>query len=448
VSRERKREIIDAIASGTATRGPVHAELDLTDRCNIACYFCNQQDTRTSSQIPIDRAKALIDELAETGLRSVRLSGGGDPLFHREILEVLDHLQARGIVVDNVTTNGVALTEDVARRLVDNEAREVIVSLNTVDPDAYHRMMKVKPALFDKVVANVRHLVEIRGDAPRPAIVIQYLLDRENIARLVDMYDLARSMGPDRITINAVLEIPRERIDRERLLRPEDREMARPLVEELFRRDREDRYLQIDFAISGWNEMMQEAKEATGYEPANLFPIAPSFREENADCFFAWYTTTVTGNGNLHPCCLLINPDIEPLGNINASSFAEQWNGPSFQQMRREMRDVLLSPDPVDWDPERFGKIKEPCVKRNLCWLKNMYFRGDDEFYRELGEALAIAREADRQRANARALKKKFRAFVDRHPGLRGSWDRLRNGTRPIRRWVSQKTGLGLTEQL
>src|SRR5918995_4610611 len=122
VSRERKREIIDAIVANRPTRGPVHAELDLTDRCNVACYFCNQQDLRTKESIPLPRLTDLIDELVEGGLKSVRLSGGGDPLFHRDILPTMDHLARRGVIIDNVTTNGVALNAEVARRLVDGKA--------------------------------------------------------------------------------------------------------------------------------------------------------------------------------------------------------------------------------------------------------------------------------------------------------------------------------------
>ncbi|HEX3578834.1 MAG TPA: radical SAM protein, partial [Thermoanaerobaculia bacterium] len=235
VSRERKREIIDAIVANTPTTGPVHAELDLTDRCNVACYFCNQQDLRTKEQIPIQKTTELIDELASTGLRSVRLSGGGDPLFHREINDVLAHLAKRNIVVDNVTTNGVALGREIAEYLVQNKAREVIFSLNAVDAADYARMMKVKPALFDKVITAIKTLVEVRGDSIYPSIVTQFLLDRSNITRMVEMYDLGRSLGVDRIAMNAVLEIPRERIDRELLLRPEDAELAEPYVEEVLR---------------------------------------------------------------------------------------------------------------------------------------------------------------------------------------------------------------------
>ena len=77
VSRERKREIIEAIAANRPTRGPVHAELDLTDRCNVACYFCNQQDLRTKESIALPRLTELIDELAPIGLPLICAGGVG-----------------------------------------------------------------------------------------------------------------------------------------------------------------------------------------------------------------------------------------------------------------------------------------------------------------------------------------------------------------------------------
>ncbi len=195
VSRERKRDIIEAISANRPTAGPVHAELDLTDRCNVACYFCNQQDLRTKDSIPLPKLTDLIDELAGNGLKSVRLSGGGDPLFHRDVLNVMDHLASRNVIIDNVTTNGVAMTTEVATRLVKNQAREVIFSLNAADPADYARMMKVKPALFDKVVENIKNLLAIRGDSIYPSVVIQFLIDKHNVDRIVDMYELARSIA-------------------------------------------------------------------------------------------------------------------------------------------------------------------------------------------------------------------------------------------------------------
>lgn len=163
VSAERKRELIDSILAGALTAGPIHAELDVTDRYNAACYFCNQQDVRTALQIPFERLVALIDELSGNRLASVRLSGGGDPLHYKGIVALLDHLARRGVILDNLTTNAASLNAEVAERLVAHRAREVNVSLNAADGADYHRMMQVKPAIFDRVLANTRRLLTRRG---------------------------------------------------------------------------------------------------------------------------------------------------------------------------------------------------------------------------------------------------------------------------------------------
>ncbi|HEX8254404.1 MAG TPA: radical SAM/SPASM domain-containing protein, partial [Thermoanaerobaculia bacterium] len=447
--RERKREIIAAISENRATRGPVHAELDLTDRCNVACYFCNQQDLRTKESIPLPKLTDLIDELVDGGLKSVRLSGGGDPLFHRDVIPVMDYLATKNVIVDNVTTNGVALTPEVATRLVNNKAREVIFSLNAADATDYARMMKVKPALFEKVTTNIKNLVATRGDSIYPSIVIQYLIDKTNVHRLVDMYDLGRSLGVDRIAINAVLEIPMERIDRDILLGPNERTIAEPLVEEILRKDLDAGILQIDFAIAGWNEMLQGARDRIGAPAHNMYPIAPSFKTENGGCFFAWYTAAITGNGDIRPCCLLLNPSVKPLGNIHdGQTFTQHWNGPAFGKMREEMRDVMLSKNKLPYSPQRFEILKEPCVTDGLCWLKNMYFRGDAEFYAELDEKLTAARKKEMSmiRGTHKGRRLAINLFVQERPKLKKAWDWFRESSRPMRKVVKSRLGINITD--
>jgi len=415
IDQARKRDLIAAIAKGRATRGPVHAELDITDRCNVACYFCNQQDVRTKEQISLAHLVRLIDELVEGGLRSVRLSGGGDPLFHSAVLDVLDHLHRRGIVIDNLTTNGVLLGPEVARRLVERRAREVIFSLNAVDADDYRRMMKAQPRTFQRVVDSIRGLVEARGESSYPGIVIQFLIDRENYRELPRMYDLGRDLGADRIVFSVVLEIPLERIDREILLTPEDAERVRPFLEEILRRDRDAHLLQLFFPIANWNVMVERLKAAVAYGPEpSLVPTASSFREENGHCFFGWYTATIRGNGELYPCCLLMSPGYEPLGNAVNGRFVDHWNGPAFERLRREQREVLLAGEKAAFDETRFRTIRRQCVDPGLCWLKNMYFRGDEQFYADLGRALEKARRPWRLKKRVRGVAGRLRRAAQR----------------------------------
>ncbi|HEY0141261.1 MAG TPA: radical SAM protein [Thermoanaerobaculia bacterium] len=448
VSRERKREIINAIVANEPTRGPVHAELDLTDRCNVACYFCNQQDLRTKEAIPLPKLQSLVDEMAGSGLKSVRLSGGGDPLFHRDVVGLLDHLAARNVIVDNVTTNAVALTEEIARHLVANKAREVVVSLNAADRDDYARMMKVKPALFDKVVENVQRLMAIRGEAMHPGVVVQFLVDRRNLERAVDMYDVGRRMGVDRIAFNAVLEIPRDRIDEDLLLQDDDAARAEPVLRELLRRDAEAGLLQIDFPFPQWNDVLTKLRAELAVPEENALAKSTAFREDNGGCFFAWYTAAITGNGDIRPCCLLLNPDVKPLGNVHeTATFAEQWNGPAFATMRSEMREVLLMKSRVHYSKRKFEVLEEPCVTRGRCWLKNVYFRADEEFYTELGTALDEMRAKEiRLFGDRQQRRRAITLFVQSNAPLKKTWDWIRESSRPIRIFVKKRLGVNVTD--
>jgi hypothetical protein len=309
-------------------------------------------------------------------------------------------------------------------------------------------MMKVKPALFDKVLDNIRNLVAVRGDSIYPSIVIQFLIDQKNLSRIVDMYDLGRSLGVDRVAINAVLEIPMDRIDRQVLLTPNDRYAAEPLVEEILRRDRDAGILQIDFAIAGWNEMLQGVRQRVDTPAHNMYPIAKSFKQENGGCFFAWYTAAITGNGDIRPCCLLLNPTVKPLGNVHDGKFADHWNGPEFAKMRDEMREVMLMKNRIPYSEGRFEILKQPCVTDGLCWLKNMYFRADEEFYAELDEKMEAVRKKEIRFVfgSNKARKRAIELYIQEHPKLKNSWDWFRDNTRPMRVFLKSRLGVNLTD--
>src|SRR5438477_7488304 len=135
ISAEDKRNVIDAIAFGRAPKGPLHLELDISDRCNVDCYFCNAMDVRTKENVPFERVTQILDDAVSTGLRSVRFAGGGDPLFHRNIEQVIDYVHSKGLVVDNITSNALGLSHGVAEKLVSGKTREIVVSLNAADAD-------------------------------------------------------------------------------------------------------------------------------------------------------------------------------------------------------------------------------------------------------------------------------------------------------------------------
>lgn len=135
---------------------------------------------------------------------------------------------------------------------------------------------------------------------------------------------------------------------------------------------------------------------------------------------------------------------MKPLGNIHdGKSFAEHWNGPAFGKMRDEMREVLLMKQKVPYSPSRFEILKEPCVTEGRCWLKNMYFRGDAEFYAELDQKLQETRQKEirwitgtkKQRQRAADL------FLQSHPRVKNAWDWCREHSRPLRKLLKARFG-------
>ena len=421
-----KRAIIENIVSGRAPAGPLHLELDICDRCNVDCYFCNAMDVRTKDQVPLERVVEIIDESAGKGLRSVRFAGGGDPLFHRQIEQVIDHVHSRGLVIDNITSNGLGMSAAVARRLVDGKTREILISLNAADAADYSRMMQVKPAIFDKILDNIRHLVSIRGEAAYPCLVIQFLLDRQNDTRLPEMYALGRSLGADVIAVNLVLEIPRHRIDPKILLNADDAQRLRPVLRETLVADRDAHLLELCFPVDSFNQVVAELQSELGTVVRQPFTTAPSFKEENAACFFGFYSAVVRGNGEMYPCCMLINPDYKPIGNAMQGPFADQWNGTGFNTLRHEMREVLLAGESAVYQEGRFQTLMPQCVNAHACGLKNMYFRADDDFYRDLGDALKKTRAHEiRWLGNRQQIARALQRAKHRHPRLRRAYERL-----------------------
>jgi MoaA/NifB/PqqE/SkfB family radical SAM enzyme len=447
ITLEDKRKLIEHIVNGTPPSGPFHIELDLTDRCNVDCYFCNAMDVRTKEQIPYERIVEIIDASVPNGLRSVRFAGGGDPLFHREIDQVIDYVHSKGIVIDNITTNGLALSHSVAERLVRGKTREIVISLNAANAADYERMMQVKPVVFDKVIANVQHLVAIRGDSPHPAVIVQFLLDRENYAQLPQMYALGRRIGADFVAVNVVTEIPLDRIDQNLLLVAKDSELLRSGLREVIGADRDKHLLLIAFAFPEMQAIVTEIERelATSMTPA--FVTAPSFREQNGQCFFGYYSAVVRGNGDLYPCCMLIKPDYKPLGNASRGEFIEDhWKGPEFNQLRQEMREVTLAGTEIEYQEGKFQTLEPQCVNAHACGLKNMFFRSDEQFYRELGEALDEARRREiRLTGNRQQLARSLYRAKMRHPRLKRAYDKVMTWSPALRRWIKSALGVRMS---
>lgn len=401
LERADEERILRGIEAGDrALGGPFHIEFDWTDRCNVHCFFCHN-DLRNAAGRDLDPAiiRSSMEYAKANGLRSVRLSGGGESLFHRRIDECLDILLETGVPIDNLTTNAVLLNERNAAKLLAIGMDEVIVSLNYTTPELYARHMETSPRNFERALEGTRLLRELPlpEGKPRPSIVLQFTLHGPTRFEVPRMMEIADDLDADRVLIRDLY-----RVDQSTRIPEADKPRVREDLREALRADRGRGRLHISLPDEGldgpWEEHLRSLAESAGTPNEERTP--------NEFCHMPWYSVAIRGNGDAFICCMLmIEEEAKPLGNLNDQSLADLWHGPALATIRREMERVMICDTRLDPGRQGFEFLFPICTQHRACPLA--FSLSAPEFY---DEAEAIHRRKRRT--------------------LRGLLTRLRHGSR------------------
>jgi AdoMet-dependent heme synthase len=134
---------------------PYVVSWNLTYRCNLACEHCyldaggaplvGSENFSDRSELGTEECYRVIDEIAAFAPECLTILTGGEPLLRRDILEIVRRASERGLWVV-VGTNGVSITENLAKRLADAGARGLSLSLDALDADRHDRFRNVRGA--------------------------------------------------------------------------------------------------------------------------------------------------------------------------------------------------------------------------------------------------------------------------------------------------------------
>jgi radical SAM protein with 4Fe4S-binding SPASM domain len=114
----------------------------------------------------------------------VTILTGGEPLLRRDILEIVRRAAERELWVV-VGTNGVRITENLARRLAEAGARGLSLSLDALDPERHDRFRKVRGAWQNTVEgAEILHKTGL-------PFIVQTTAGSHNLGELEAIADFA-----------------------------------------------------------------------------------------------------------------------------------------------------------------------------------------------------------------------------------------------------------------
>jgi cyclic pyranopterin phosphate synthase len=175
--------------------------LSLTDRCDLACIYCrpNRQDGYLERRLDLDAWMAMVECLVRAGVRRVRITGG-EPLLHKDVVEVIRGIARLGVDDLAITTNATRLAR-LARPLRDAGLRRINVSLDTLDAARFDRM--TRGGVLAEVVAGIDAALDVGFDEMKLNAVVVRGENEGELAELTE-WSWARGITPRFLEVMAI----------------------------------------------------------------------------------------------------------------------------------------------------------------------------------------------------------------------------------------------------
>jgi tungsten cofactor oxidoreducase radical SAM maturase len=321
-----------------------------TTACNLNCRTCIRNVWQDPQEhMDLGTFVQLLQQTQEfPNLRRVVFSGLGEPLTHPHILDMVRLTRQRGLEV-TIGSNGLLLDRRLSRELVALGVDRLVVSLDGVEPETY---ASVRGELPNQVLENIRGLNEAKKElgSQTPALGIEYVVLKSNVAELSQLAGLAAQLGAARALVSNVLAYTDDMRD-EILYGYEPRP---------------------PFAAASWPLPPDDWVRWTSLELPRLHWGAEQ------RCRFVQDQATVVGwDGSVVPCYALAHNysylaidgrrkqvSRYTLGNVDQQSLLEIWTSEEYCRFRNEVRDFNF-PSCPDCD------LRDTCDLREQnegCW--------------------------------------------------------------------------------
>jgi radical SAM protein with 4Fe4S-binding SPASM domain len=291
--------LLDSLGEPADQTYPISVELSLTNRCNLKCIWCSDNDLRRRQGFNVDLDQdtlfRLFEDLKQGGTSGVVLEGGGEPTLHRQFHLIVARLAELGLAAGLITNGILPIAAEILGGI-----EWVRVSLDASTPEEF-RALKGYDG-FEQVLSNIYHYATYC-----PMVGVGYVVTNRNCQDLETLVLRLRRYGVSYIQFRPVIDCPD--------LAPGDLDLAYL-----------KRYQTASFSvlINGMQENAQAGNEGLPCRTHSL-------------------TTVITPEGSVYLCGRLnVYSWLPPLGNIRNQSFGEIWRGAERRRQALQVNDGLF----------------------------------------------------------------------------------------------------------
>src|SRR3989338_3063699 len=294
---------------------PITIDMALTRACNYACSFCYAMLQENDRQvITTDVMYRFFDDCAEIGVRGISLVSDGEstlsPAYELSI--------KRGYEL------GISMASGTNAFVFNRRKLEVIlpylaylrVNFSAGTRERYAQIMGVKPEWFDRVVENIRDMVDIkRRNNLNVTIGMQMVLMPQDADQILPFAQLGKELRPDYAIIKHCS-------------------------------DDEESSLGVDYnAYSSLYDLLEEAEALSDDEykvVVKWSKIKAKGTRSYQRCYGPPFLLQMSGSGLVAPCGMLFNERYKKfhIGNIIEQRFKDIWQSERYW----EVMNYLASP--------------------------------------------------------------------------------------------------------
>jgi len=281
--------------------------LMITGKCNLNCLHCfNAKDNAPlNTELSYEQVLNILDQARDIGIHAFTLTGG-EPLVHRQFLDIVKAIYERDMYIFELNTNGLLITQkmlDVFKELGCYPLIKI-----SFDGVGYHNWMRQNPKAEDLTVKAIKLCIQ-NGFR----VKAQVQVNRKNVDVMLETAQLLDELGVDEMRIIRTTEAPRwEKNSPDSSLTIEEYyESMLKFAEEYIRSD-------MKMVIDVW----QYLRLLPRYHTYSLVPIACNKDEFNIRipmCKGNRGMIAVSSSGEVVPCLQMSGYFIEhkiSLGNI------------------------------------------------------------------------------------------------------------------------------------
>jgi len=274
----------------------VTIELDLTNSCDNKCPCCSGVKDKPA-QLTFSQVKKLVNEFAdEFDGKSVIVSGGGEPIIHRDFIKILYYIKSKGLKI-GLNSNGYSLNKEKAKAIIDC-CSYFRISLDAGTPEMYKKTHGMDEDAFNKVVENVKMFSQLNKEYNRKvAFGVGFLTSEMTRPDILNFFKLSKKCGVGFAQL-------------------------RPFC-----------YPKLD--STNINEELQTAKRL--YEDENFKIISSShkythFKDKEQrpykKCFGMFFSIAITADFKVFPCPIKKQKQDYLLGDLNKNTLKEIFTSP------------------------------------------------------------------------------------------------------------------------